>query len=827
MTWDARLIGRENELKTLSYGLEQIQTGHGSILFINGEAGVGKTRLVEELTKQKTSFDFETLTGRCIYREGTDPYLPFIEMFKGYLSVHPYLAKTILSSFMSPAEVIFDIYPSEKSKYSPRSVESEKNNTDENNTSIKTSNLEIVHDIQLLEGKHRMFETVSKIIINISQKKPLVMFLDDLQWADSASLHLLHYLARNITDQRILILGAYRPEDLDFPKEYVHPLQELITRLGSENLFSILELDRLNLDATTQIVNDLLEVEKVPNDFAELINSESEGNPFFIKEILKTLIDGGALSIERDQLVLNISPEEIVIPTSIKELINLRLQRLDDECVEVLEYASVVGNEFNFELLKNIIEIKDSKLIKVLNKLTEAKFIIDQKGYEGFTWKFTHNKTHEVIYNGIKENIKKIIHLRIAKYLEDVKIDNIDDVVYDLSYHFYHGFDFDRALSYSIEGGEKAIKSYANKDALNLYNISLKSLRRLDEKLANTNHYKEKKIEVLSKLGILNKTIGEWDKAIDYYEQTIPICDEIKAPQKRSKIYLYLGWIYQQRSCWHEAQNYFRKSLSMAQVIQDSFISAEAYHGLGAVYEREGELENALECYSTSHKFAEENYDSLNLAKAHNAFGRVYNLQGNYSKAVEHKKKSIVLFDKIHDLPELAKAYTSLAITFYDMGELEKNIEFNEKCIELADQISDIRIKGYGLSNTVEALVKSSQLEKAIDYASNALEIFKKLEERFMISLSHMNFGMIFHHKKEWSKSKYYFKNAIGFMENLNIPYHLADCYRQFADMYRSKNEPTKVKYYLEKSREIYLSIAAANYVKQIDEELNKVSLIR
>lgn len=852
MTWEAGFVGREGELKQILFGIEQARAGQGGILFITGEAGIGKTKLAEELAKQKISSKFEFLSGQCIYRDGTDPYLPFIEMFRSYLSTHPYLATSVLASLNKPANIIFDIFSTELSRYSPDLGESitpingeinsvnqvEVTNNQQSQISqipdaaelpgnvkgneVSTKPTEI-SDYQILEGKHRMFETISKIIINISKKKLLVMFIDDLQWADASSLHLLHYLARNISNQSILIIGAYRPEDLDYTNGCVHPLQELITRLGSENLFSTMELKRLNLNNTEQIVHNLLEVENIPDDFCELVYNETEGNPFFIKEVLRTLIEEGALSIKKEKLVLNIAPEEIVIPTSIKELINLRLQRLDEESANLLEYASVIGNEFDLELLTNIMEFQESKLVNILSKMTEARYLFEIKTENDFKWKFTHNKTHEVIYNGISDNKKKLIHLNIAKYIEDAKIDNIDDVVYDLAFHFYSGYDFDRALLYSIEGGEKAIKSYANKEALHLYNISLNSLRRLDEKLANTKHYKEKKIEVLTKLGILNKTMGDWDKALSFYEQILPICDEINKPQKKAFTYLNIGWIYQQRSYWNEASNYFQKGLGLAKVIQDNYVIAEAEYGLGAVYEREGEFENAIDCYSISRQYAEKNEDMLNLAKAHNAFGRIYNQEGNYANAVKHKKNSIFILEKIKDLPELAKAYTSLALTYYDMGELSENILFNEKCILLADQISDIRIKGYGLSNAVESLVKTDQLDKALDYASNALEIFKKLEERFMIALNYMNFGIIFKYKKEWNKSKYYFKTAIEFMENLKIPYHLADCYTQFADMYREKNELPKTKYYLEKAKEIYVSISADTYVKKIDEELHNV----
>jgi predicted ATPase len=822
MTWEAKFVGRESELKQMILGLEEARQGRGRILFFVGEAGVGKTRLAEELANQELPFEFEFLIGRCIYREGADPYLPFIDMFKGYLSTHPYLATKVLSSFNSPDNIIFDIPPSDTGRYTSETGTETQGEQIKEAKEVGAKTTEI-HDLQLLEGKHRMFEKLSKLIIDISKTKPLVMFLDDLQWADAASLHLLHYLARNIKNQPIFILGAYRPEELDYTKGCVQPLHELTTRLGIENLFSTIEIDRLGHKHCTQIVSDLLGVKNIPVDFAILIYNETEGNPFFIKEVLRTLIEDGALSIKKEKLVLNIAPEEIVIPTSIRELIKLRVQRLDEDLVEVLEYASIIGNEFNLELLSNIIDIQESKLINILSKLSEAKFIEDVKEGQRFSWKFTHNKTREVIYLELNENKKKLIHSQLAKYLEDAKIDNIDEVVYDLAYHFYHGFDFDRALSYSIEGGEKAIKSYANREALDLYNISLNSLRRLDEKLASTTHYREKKIEVLSKLGMLTKNMGDWDKALDYYDQIIPICEDIEALKKESRIYLEMGWIYQQRGYWQEAQNYFRKGLKLAEVNKDNIIVTEGYYGLGAVFEREGKFQNAIEFYTTSRKFAEQNGDLLNLAKAHNAFGRIYNQQQNFLKAVKHKEISISLLEKIKELPELAKAYTSLALTYYDMGELDKNILYNEKCIDLADKISDIRIKGYGLSNAVESLVKTQQLDKALDYSAKALEIFKKLEERFMIALNYMNFGIIFKDQKDWDKSKYYFKTAIEFMENLKIPYHLGDCYRQFADMYKAKGESAKYTYYLEKAKEIYKTISADNYVKQIEKEFEKL----
>ncbi len=834
MTWEPEFVGREAELKILIENLNHARNGNGSIIFIRGEAGIGKTRLALELSKQKISFGFEFLTGQCIYHEGTDPYLPFIDMFKKYLSTHPYLASAIQVSFKSPFGELFDFYPIDESRYTthgttdtgykpdrerpPRRPQPPKPDID-----YAPELTSKIFDHQMSEGQHRMFETVSKLLIGISKKKPLILFIDDVHWADTASLHLLHYLARNILNQPILILCAYRVEELAQTKGTVDPLQEFIARLGTENLFTAIDLTRLDKKHTTQVISSLLEVKNIPKDFAELIFKETEGNPFFIREVLKTLIEEGALSIQTGKLVLNISPAEIVIPVSIKELINLRVQRLDEVSVDVLEYAAVIGNVFKLELLNNIIDMPESKLVNVLGKLTEHIFITDIQKDEGFTYKFTHNKIHEVIYDGINDVKKKIIHLRLAKYLEDSKIDNLDEVVFDLAYHFYYGLDFDRALSYSIEGGEKAMHAYANKEALDLYNIALNSLRRLDEKLANTAHYKEKKIEVLSQLGALNKSSGDLDKALNYFEQLLPLCDEINDKSKKASAFLEIGWIFQEQKFKMESENYFKKSLVLAEEVGDGLITAGAYIGLGTIFEHDGNYDRALEYYSTSRMYAEKNHDLLNLAKAHNGFGRVYDLQGNFPKAVKHKETSIYIFKQLNDLPELAKAYSSLGLTYLDMGELEKTIEYNKKCIDLADKISDLRLKCYGQTYSVNSLVKADQLDQAENYTTDALEISKKLDERYITALNYINFGIIYRHRQELNKAIFYFRTAIELLEKLNVPFHLAECYEHFAEINLIKGESAKANYYLKKAQEIRESTSIPSDVNHRLERLREL----
>ncbi len=830
--WEPKFIGRENELRLLETGLNQAKKGLGNIFFITGEAGVGKTRLVLELAKEKEQLNFEFLTGQCIYREGTDPYLPFIDMFKGYLSEHPYLAKAIQASFRTPGFMIFDFYSIDDKRYNNKANLMEDDNSikeaKKQNNSYKSesehnqkgpynksnfndrsekelddeSSFELFKQ-HLLDGKDRMYETISRFIIGITKKKTLVLFIDDVHWADEASLHLLHYLARNIRNQKILILCAYRTEEVDVSINKMDPLQVLISRLGSENLFSTVELQRLDQHETKEIVEDLLNVDNIPDDFAELIYRETEGNPFFIKEVIKSLLDDGSLKLEDNNLEFTISPEDIVIPMSIQELIKLRVQRLDNESIDVLEYASVIANEFQFEILSNIIDIPESKLINILSKLTEMKIIEEVSNEKGFTWRFTHNKIHEVIYNNLTENKKRLVHLKLARFIEDTKIDNLDEVVYDLAYHFYKGVDFDRALSYSIEGGEKAMRAFAYKEALDLYNIGLNSIRLLDEHLAATTHYKEKKIDVLFKLGILNRISGDFDKALTYFEQILQVCDEISFPQQKANTLLEIGRLYEQKNNYKEARRYFEKSLELAKKINDDFTIGELYQGLGLICEREGDFKSAVDFYTQSLQFAEMNQDTINLARLHGAFGRIFNFQGDNDKALEHKLKSIKIFQDINALPELAKAYNSLGLTYLDMGNIDKNIEYNDKCIELADRISDIRIKGIGLSTAIEALVQADKLDLALDYATNAYDIFKKLEDQRMIAISFMKFGIILKKKGEWDSAIDNFRSAIELMEKYKEPYYIAECYRHFSDIYQSKGENAKAKYYRNKADEI------------------------
>ncbi|MEM2900735.1 MAG: ATP-binding protein, partial [Thermoplasmata archaeon] len=236
------LIGREKELSQLKEMLDSMLAGHGGLVFISGEAGIGKTRLIFELRDYAHPLGVHFLTGRSLYHEGSDPYLPFIDALREYFKKEKSEEIKVDEKVSAPIGFIGHIGGLDKieSRSGEGAIPLGLLTTFGHESSSKRE------EIDIRKERDRMFETVLQLIISISKEKPLILFLDDLQWADSASLQLLYYISRNIRESRVLICCTYRPEDLLESEGKAHPLTDTIKRMSRERLFATINLKKLN-----------------------------------------------------------------------------------------------------------------------------------------------------------------------------------------------------------------------------------------------------------------------------------------------------------------------------------------------------------------------------------------------------------------------------------------------------------------------------------------------------------------------------------------------------------------------------------------------------
>jgi predicted ATPase len=994
-----KFIGRRNEVNELAVHLEKSAAGSGQLVFISGEAGIGKTKFINEIASLPIGQRFNWLSTRCIYSEGTDPYLPITDALKGWLgpklgsgseldvkfsglklkdsqdqeynlnelakipligpklieepdmSFGTFLVKEPKSEFClkvfstivatgrnglcisrvppdqlnelsanqntkvfwlssKPGEqslppsltklsheinqfissnpnsfilidgleylishlefnkvlrfvnelvdsmavrksiLLMPINPltidpkqlallernmntldmTDPSSIMPESMPTEPEVSDSSNAGSGIIDEQKFNEEKIHQGRNIMFESTTQQLISISRTKPVVLFIDDLHWADAGALHLIHYLGRAVRNHPVAIIGAYRSEDLT-DLESTHPLQALLDRLIPEKLVKIINLDRFDQLETGEIIQSLLHTTKYPKELDGYIYSETEGNPLFIEEVVRSLEEEKVIRFNdnMDTWILTRKIPEIELPDTIKEVVQSRINRLDKNKRVLLEIASVLGVEFEYNVLAAISKLDEDQLVTDLDDLMRYQLLIEQPTTFGqsITYRFVHNKICEVLYTGLSQSRKRLLHSKTVSVIEDLHQTDLDKFIYDLAHHCYHGGDHKRSQKYTVQAGEKAMQGFAPEKARTFYQWALDSIELEEARETPSGANKILHAEVLVKLAETCSLIGEWDCALNCTNRLFDIGDNLGDQRKLVDGNIYAGRIYLNRSEWTEANNYFTKALKLAKELNYQQGMMEAYKSLGEVHDRKDEYSQAIDYYNNFMKIAESIHSKNEIARGYKSFAGIFHNRGEFNTALDYYQKCIELLTSTNNISELAKAYTNMGITYFELDEFDKVIEYNNKCIEITKRIGDIRVMGYGYSNAAEAYARLNDFENAMDYANKAFEIFSKLDEKFMIGLVWMNYGIIYKNKKEWDSSRYYFEKSLAMLRELDMPYHLADCTHQFAMMLRAQGSVEALKESrenLERALNIFKDLGSKKFITEVQNELNELA---
>lgn len=727
-------VGRGNELVELKNYLDLMLNHNGNTVMISGELGVGKTRLVNELKKYAILRNVRFLNGRALYAEKLTPYLPFKEILRSYIDELKSSGITI-NEILS-AEGLSEVLPLD---FPSKSASKAK-------------------DVQT--GRERMFEAFYNVIVKMAEEKPLVLFIDDLQYADVASLYLFHYLSRNIKSSRIMLIGAYRPEEI---VKVENVLSETLGRMDAERLHHTVKMGRLDIGSVKEMIGFITNRD-VPDDFIDFIYDKTGGNPLFVEEIIKSF----------PPEVKSLSSDKIPkTPDTITDLINRRIGCLEEASRNLLSYAAVIGNKFPYDTIQATSGIDEEKIVGILESLTNFRIIYEDPIIPGLYY-FNPPIIKEVIYAGLSEKRAGLLHKKVGNALESYKEKN-DGV---LAYHFSKAREYEKALHYSESAGDKAVSLFAPNEAMKYYEIALNSVEKLGGKMSE-------KIGLLSKLGQVYFTVGEFDKSIEAYEKLITLCISSDDKKHLAKAYRAIGEIYAIREEWKKSLGYYNAGMNASEKIKDTPGIAEAKRGIGMVYCRAGKYNEALLWLKQS---LNNNEPSL-IAHIRIDIGTVYWYLGRYEEAVENYERSLKYFEEINDNPMILRAMINIGAVYTKKGEPEKAISCYEKAAELSKTTGEIRLNGYALSNAAEDLIKTGDIEKALNYSKKSMEIFEKIGEKHMIANTFMVYGTAYKCKKEWGKSEEHFRKGIQTAEETSDLDMLSQNYMQYALMHKEKGD--------------------------------------
>ncbi|HUU87817.1 MAG TPA: alpha/beta fold hydrolase, partial [Candidatus Glassbacteria bacterium] len=367
--------------------------------------------------------------------------------------------------------------------------------------------------------------TLSRFLAALSEKQPIMLIVDDLHFADSSTLKLFRNLAEAIQESRFFLVGIYRKEALiKTVDETNRPFLDFIQRIQRDGLCQNLELKRLTKEDSSVLINNVLGI--YDDLLAERIYEETEGNPFFILETLKFLINRNLLKRKGNKWKLDKDIKEIEIPPTIHDIISSRIHILREEEREILDCASVVGEEFSSTLIENVTGLKRLQVLKKLNNVERKYQLI--RSFDG-KYRFDHSKIREVLYQEIAPELRKEYHLLIGEHLEKFK-ENLGEAVNRLAHHYYLSGNADKSVPYLLEAGERSTREWAIFETIRYFLQALDAMKD-DEK------WNKERTETFEALGALYGLAAEHELANEFYQKgIISTVDETHKNRMQRKI---------------------------------------------------------------------------------------------------------------------------------------------------------------------------------------------------------------------------------------------------------------------------------------------------
>jgi eukaryotic-like serine/threonine-protein kinase len=450
-------VGREPELKQLQNAFDSAMSGQGALMMVMGEPGIGKTALCEQLATYVTLRGGKTLVGHC-YEEGSLslPYLAFVEAMRSYVLNRELkdLREELGTGATDVARIVSEI--GEKLKVKPRPPKDPE------------------------EERYRLMQAVTSFLTNTSVVQPLLIVLEDLHDADKGTLDMLTYVARHFIGTRILIVGTYRDVEVDRN----HPLSASLADLRRIANYGRVALRGLNADEVRRMMETITR-ESIPWSLAEVVHRQTEGNPLFVQEVIRFLVEEGLITQKNGRLrPAKDTPVEMNIPEGLRDVIGKRLSLISKPCNQVLSTASVIGREFGLEVLKKVSGLSEESLFNALEEAKKAAVVEEHTGMGvAVSYRFAHAFFRQTLYEELIAPRRIRLHQQVARALEEVYSRKLEEHAAELAEHFSYSSDtadLKKAVSYGEMAAMRANGVYAFGETVRLLEQVLKVQEILD-----------------------------------------------------------------------------------------------------------------------------------------------------------------------------------------------------------------------------------------------------------------------------------------------------------------------------------------------------------
>src|SRR5437870_913841 len=735
------LIGRGAELTALRLLVDRARSGKGQLVLLSGEAGIGKSRLVAEAKTYATAQGFLLLQGQCFPTDRSCPYAPLLDLLRSHLASSSReqvdTRMGCLASALSP--LLLDLLP-------------------------LPSDLPSLPPLDSEHEKRRLFAALAHLFLRQATKQPALLIVEDLHWSDETSLDFLHYLARRCTASPLLVLLTYRSDE-------VHPgLSHFLAQLDRERLAQECALAPLTRSEVSAMMYAIFALRRsvftVPSlaqgDLLDALYTLTEGNPFFIEELLKSLIEAGDILYKNGRWQRK-ELRELHIPRSVQDAVELRTAHLSEGARQVLNLAAVAGRHFDFALLQTLTQHDEAQLLRLLKELIAAQLVVEQSAEQ---FAFRHALTRQAVYTQLLARERKALHRAIAETFERLYASMLEAHLADLASHFFLAGVWEKALLYGQRAGEQAQALYAPQAASEHFTRALDAARQLSLTPA-ASLYRAR--------GLAYDTLGDFERARADQETALQLAHKASDRYKEWQVLLDLGLLWAGRN-YAQAGDYYQQALALARTMDDPAALAHSLNRLGNWYLNAEQPHEALRCHQEALATFQALSDRRGKASTLDFLGMASLLSGDLIQSAVYNQQAIVLFGELDDRQRLISSLVTLMLcgghyqndtvvpAAVGFAEL---LQQGELALKIAGEIGSRSDEAYTLIHMAMLLGPRGEYARAQEVAQCGLDIAEDIEHRQWMTAGHRVLGALYLDLLALSEAQLHLEQAFAFAQEI------------------------------------------------------------
>jgi class 3 adenylate cyclase/tetratricopeptide (TPR) repeat protein len=836
-----RFVGRQAEFEALRQALERASTSHGQVVAVIGEPGVGKSRLVYEFIRSHHTHDWLVLASSAVSYGKATAYLPVRDLFKVYFQIDDRdngrkIREKLTGKLLTLDATLGPTLPAFLTLL---------------DVPVEDRQWQALDPAQ---RRQRTLAAIKQLLLRESQVQPLLLVFENLHWIDAETQAVLDRLIDSLPTARLLLLVNYRPE-------YQHGW-------GNKTYYTQLRLDPLPPASAEELLQALLGDDPSLVPLKRLLIERTEGNPFFLEESVRALVETGVLVGERGAYRLAKSLDSLQVPATVQAVLAARIDRLPPEEKHLLQTAAVIGTEVLFALLQAIGELSEEELRRALGHLQAAEFLYETSLFPELEYTFKHALTHEVAYGSLLLERRRALHAGIVEASERLYADRLTEQVERLAQHALRGEAWAKAVAYGRQAGTKAFAHSALREAVSCCEQALAALSHLPESRTT----QEQAIDLRFDLRGALMQLGEFRQTLDYLGEAATLAKTLDDQPRLGWVSAYMCHYFREIGDPDGAVESGQQALTVAETLGDFALQVTARHFLGVAYHILGDQRRAMgllrrnveslvgdllreffgvaslpavvsrawlaRCLAELGAFPEgiahaeeavriaEAVDHpLSLLHAYLGVGFLSLRQRDLSRAISVLEGGLELCRVFNILLWFPDTASALGCAYACAGRIAEALPLLEQAEQRGTAMGTMGGQSLRVGYVSEAYLLAGRMQEAVQFAGRALDLARAHKERGHEAWALRLLGEIAAHQapSDIELAEHHYQQALALAEALGMCPLQAHCHRGLGTFYAATGRREQARTALSTAIEMYQAMDMTFWLPQTEVALAQV----